>query len=89
MKDSDYNYESVFEGAKTIADELGVSIEDAIPKIIQEDLPTSIENITNDMLECTDRDEMNYLIDEMIRFQVISQHYHKFAYDYFIKIGLI
>ena len=82
MAKTDYHYELVLEGAETLSKKYGMPMVDTLQRIIEEDLPDSIDRITLDMLECTDREEMDYLVEEMLKFKVLEQHYTIFAVEY-------
>lgn len=79
---SDYDYDTVQLGAEALSKEYNMSMEDTILLIIEEKIPLAIEQITVDMLACTDRADMEYMISEMVRFKIFDMHYTKFAIDY-------
>ena len=79
---SDYDYDAVHLGAEALSKEYNMSMEDTIHFVIEEKIPLAIEQITLDMLACTDRAEMEYLISEIVRFTIFDIHYTKFAIDY-------
>lgn len=79
---SDYNYDAVQLGAEALSKEYNMSMEDTILYVIEEKIPLAIEQITVDMLACTNRAEMEHMISEIVRFKIFDMHYTKFAIDY-------